>query len=160
MEDCKYTTYSKNNKVSRPRTTSKISPSGASTVATTSDNVVGAMNAFQLMAAKIATAPSTIRMDNVRKYIQTSLHGPASLRSAESKASRVLLPSLRAKTTHSPRFASASPRFVAYWNNGCAHCSSVTSRNRSPTVSASPPRGETHGIPTESDTGFGRQHER
>src|SRR5262245_41425859 len=95
MEDCKETTYSRNNKVSRPTTTSKISPSGASTVATTTDNVVGAMNAFQLMAAKITTAPSTIRMSNVRKYIQTSLHWTSFVRRLESarcKALRVSCP--------------------------------------------------------------------
>src|SRR5262245_35921132 len=58
------------------------------------------MNAFQLMAAKMATAPSTTMINNVRKYIQTSLHGPASLRSAGSKTPCVCYHFLHNHTEH------------------------------------------------------------
>ena len=68
---CKYTRKTRNNTVRIAASPSMIKPSGACTVANTSDKLVGVVNAPQLTAANTALAPKTSSNSNVRKCLSS-----------------------------------------------------------------------------------------
>src|SRR3989304_1536798 len=62
----------RNSSVNSPTIPSRTSPSGASTVAKTTDRLNGVTKAVQLIAANSISVPNTNRINNVRRYIIAS----------------------------------------------------------------------------------------